>query len=135
MKRPAAVFASILGLLVFLGSISQPALAQDPLKVPGGMYKKVFENDQIRVLEVTFKPGESIGVHTHPDHFVYALEGGTLEITSDGKVNTADLKTGTSAWIPAQSHTAKSLAKTTSRFLVVELKHSQGAKKEVKDMK
>jgi quercetin dioxygenase-like cupin family protein len=95
---------------------------QDPLKVGGGIYKKLLENDRVRVLEVTFKPGESIAVHSHPDHAVYAVTAGKIEITANGKTQTADLKAGDTMWIPAESHSAKNTGGTTVKLVVVELR-------------
>jgi len=53
------------------------AAAQDPLKVaPPEIYKLVYENDRVRVMEVTLPPGGKIAKHSHPDHYVYVLGAG-----------------------------------------------------------
>jgi hypothetical protein len=41
-------------------SAPRPAAAQDPLKAAPNMYKLLFENDRVRVMEVTFKPGRRL---------------------------------------------------------------------------
>src|SRR5690349_11703002 len=81
----------------------------DPLKAAPGMYKLDFENEQVRVMEVTFKPGEKIAKHTHPSaHFVYVLEPGQLTISKpDGTSSVADLKQGQVMWMPAETHWAQ----------------------------
>jgi quercetin dioxygenase-like cupin family protein len=103
--------------------------AQDPLTVGPNIYKKILENDRVRMLEVTFAPGDSIGMHSHPDHAVYAITGGKLRVTtSDGQTQVADLKAGTPIWFPAVIHGAKNIGTTRLKLLVVELKEAPGMK-------
>lgn len=92
MKRIIALVVFVcVSLMLAYGS----ALAQDPIKVGPNIYKKLFENNRIRMLEVTFAPGDSIAFHSHPDHAVYVVTGGTLRVTtSEGKTMVADLKAG-----------------------------------------
>lgn len=105
--------------LVLVGT----ATAQDPLKVGPNIYRKLMENERVRMLEVTFAPGDSIGMHSHPDHAVYAVTGGKLRVTtSDGTTQVADLKAGNPIWFPAVIHGAKNLGTTTLKLVVVELK-------------
>jgi len=87
------------------------------------MYKVNFENDLTRVMEVTFKPGDKIPEHSHPDHFVYVLEAGQLTNSKTGVApNVVDLTKGQVIWIPAESHWAQNTGKTQVRLLVTELK-------------
>ena len=96
---------------------------QDPLKVDPTIYNKKLENNRVRVFMVVFKPGQSIAVHKHPDHVVYAVQGGKIQINEVGKKSvTMDIATGTTVFLPAQSHSAKNLGKNTLKLLVVELK-------------
>jgi quercetin dioxygenase-like cupin family protein len=98
-------------------------VAQDPIKVGPNIYKKILENDRVRMMEVTFAPGDSIAMHAHPDHAVYAVTGGKLRVTtSDGKMMVADLKAGDPLWMPAVLHAAKNIGTTPLKLLVVELK-------------
>jgi beta-alanine degradation protein BauB len=99
--------------------------ADDPLKAAPGMYKLDFENDQVRVMEVTFKPGEKIAKHTHPSaHFVYVLEPGQLTISKpDGSSSVADLKKGQVMWMPAETHWAQNTGTTQVKLIVNEVKN------------
>ncbi len=119
--------------LLMAAVLSGPARAagsMDPLAVGGDVYKKVFENDKVRVMEVTFAPGTKIGMHTHPDHFAYVLTGGKLRITNDaGKTMDADLTEGQVMWIDAESHKAENPGTTTVKVLVTELKGHKTKKK------
>ena len=96
--------------------------AQDPLKVAKNVSKFIMENDRVRVLEVLFRPGDKAAVHHHPDHVVYVLKGGKAKMTSSGKTEVLDLKTGQAIFLKAQSHEAENPGKTDLNLLVVELK-------------
>ena len=97
--------------------------AADPLEVAPDMYKLIFENDRVRVMQVTFEPGQAIEEHSHPDHFVYVLEAGNLKITkADGTVTDAELKKGDVIWINAETHQAVNTGTSQVRLLVTELK-------------
>lgn len=122
-----------LSTLVLLVAISLvvagTATAQDPLKVGPKIYKKLLENERVRMLEVNFAPGDSIGMHAHPDHAVYAVTGGKLRVTtSDGKTQMADLKAGDPIWFPAVIHGAKNIGTTHLKLVVVELKENSTMK-------
>ena len=99
------------------------AFAADPLEVAPDMYKKNFENDRVRVMTVTFAPGQSIPEHSHPDHFAYVLETGTVKISKPtGEVVEMTPKVGDVIWIPAETHSAVNTGTTEVKLLVVELK-------------
>ena len=96
--------------------------AQDPLKVAPEMYKLLFENDRVRVMEVVFKPGSKIAKHSHPDHFVYATSPGKLKISTAEGANEAEVKAGDVVWMGAQTHWAENIGTTEVRLVVTELK-------------
>ena len=92
------------------------------MKVAKNVYKFNMENDRVRVLEVLFRPGDKAAMHYHPDHVVYVLKGGKIKMTSSGKTDVLDLKTGQAIFLKAQSHEAENTGKTDLDLLVVELK-------------
>jgi len=94
----------------------------NPLDVASNVYKFKMENDRVRVLTVTFKPGEKAKMHHHPDHVVYVLEGGKMKLTSQGKTDILELKAGDTVFLNAQNHEAENIGQTTLDLLVVELK-------------
>ncbi len=96
--------------------------SKDPLKVAGNVYKLIMENDRVRVLNVTFKPGYKAVMHHHPDHVIYVLKGGKAKITSEGKSDILDLKTSQAVFLKAQHHEAENIGDSTLELLVVELK-------------
>lgn len=123
MKRFARMLVLVLGLCL----ITKLSLALDPLEVAGPEnYKLDFENERVRVMEVFFKPGDKIATHSHPDHFVYVLEGGKLVLSyPDGTTKDFEGKAGDVVWIPAETHAAENVGSTQFRGLVVELKESK----------
>jgi len=105
-------------------TLSTNGYAQDPVKVASNVYKKVLlDNDQVRVLQVEFAPGESTVWHQHPNHVIYALTAGKLEITDKGKpASVLDIKPGDTMYLPAVTHMAKNIGTTTVKLVVTELK-------------
>lgn len=96
--------------------------SRDPMKVAKNVYKFIMENNRVRVLEASFKPGDKAIMHDHPDHVVYVLNDGKINLKSSGKTDLLDLKKGQAIFIKAQSHEAENTGKTDLHLLVVELK-------------
>jgi len=96
--------------------------SRDPMKVAKNVYKFIMENDRVRVLEASFKPGDKAIMHDHPDHVVYVLNDGKINLKSSGKTDVLDLKKGQAVFLKAQSHEAENTGKTDLHLLVVELK-------------
>jgi quercetin dioxygenase-like cupin family protein len=99
------------------------ALAQDAQKVGPDVYKCVLENERVRVCEVTFKPGVSIAMHSHPDHVVYFMQGGSLKVTDEaGTVHDVSPMSNKAVWAPGERHSAVNVGTTTIKAIMVELK-------------
>lgn len=115
----------LLAVLIILGSSAPAFAAPDPLQAAPDMYKLLFENDKVRVMEVLFKPGQKIAKHSHPaDHFVTVLEPGELTIyKEDGSHAANQLMADQVVWIPAETHWAQNTGKTEVKLLVTEIKH------------
>ena len=94
----------------------------DPKDVASNVYTPKMENDRVRVFQATFEPGEKAAMHHHPDHVIYVIEGGKMKLTSDGKTNIIDLKTGDALFLNAQTHEAENIGQNKLALLVVELK-------------
>jgi len=123
MKKLLYVFAA--GLLLGLGiiSVGRQSQAQDPVKVGPHIYTQLFENDQVRVSRISFKPGDTIGTHSHPNHFLYVLRSGKIKISHpDGTSQEIEPKIGEVLWLNAETHSAKNVGKTEFRGIVVDLK-------------
>ena len=109
---------------VFFLFMSAQIYAQDPVTVAPKNYQKVLlENDNVRVLKFSMAPNEVIPWHTHPNHVIYVLSGGKIQITDKGKEPvTIDVKPGDAVFIPAVTHMAKNIGTTTIRLIITEIR-------------
>lgn len=113
----------LLLVVAFVSLGLSAALAQDPVVVDAEHTKVVFENDEVRVLRFSFKPGEKQVMHEHPDHVIILLtdqEGKST--TPDGKVKDVPGKAGDAAFRPAYKHTFENSGTTPAEGIIVELK-------------
>lgn len=122
----AIKFIFMLLLFVFLPSVYTNMHAQDPPTVAPHIYKRIaLENDVVRVMEVEIAPGDTVPWHKHPDHVIYAITGGKIEITDKGKeAVTIEIKAGEVLFIPAVIHMAKNTGTETVKLIVTEIKGS-----------
>jgi quercetin dioxygenase-like cupin family protein len=115
-------------LVFFLGScIGQAARAQDPVEVSPEIYSVLFENDEIRVLELQYQPGERDAPHSHPAYTVLALNGGTLTVhEGNGEVHARTVQSNEAALLDAVTlHWGENTGDTTIRAIAVEFKTKQ----------
>ena len=109
--------------------LAKPVMAQDPVEVGPDVYKKVFENERVRVLEAQFKVGGKIAMHSHPDHFAYVLSPGKMRLSyPDGTSKEVEMKAGDVMWLNAETHAGENIGATEVHLLVVELKEPQPVK-------
>jgi quercetin dioxygenase-like cupin family protein len=123
MKSTIKLFLNIFLVsgMLFLGAAN--VLAEDPLEVGPDVYKLRFENERVRVMEITFAPGAKIDMHSHPDHIACFLTDGKLVLSyPDGTTKDMEGKAGDAAWIPAEAHGALNPGTTEVKGLVIELK-------------
>ncbi len=95
----------------------------DAMRAASNVYGLVMENDRVRVLRVVFKPGDRAPMHHHPDHTIYVVKGGKLDLTSPlGKTESMELRSGKAIFMESQSHEATNVGDTDIELIVVELK-------------
>ena len=94
-------------LLVFAfvaGRAATPSVV-DPLEVAPHIYELAFENEKVRVLKKTIRPGEWPPIHAHPDRVVIYLNPcAWMEDDAGGERRMESYKFGTPIWAPAESH-------------------------------
>ncbi|HVE61957.1 MAG TPA: cupin domain-containing protein [Chitinophagaceae bacterium] len=103
---------------------SMPAYdpAMDPLTVEAPFARKLGDTLDIKMYEVTLKPGDSVALHTHPDHTLYVVQGGKIIITPQGgQGQEMDVQAGMGMILPAQTHSGKNIGKTTVKLLVSDI--------------
>jgi quercetin dioxygenase-like cupin family protein len=108
-------------------SPSEKPGAMDAVKVAPGLYKVLADSLGIRMLDATYKPGDSSAMHSHPENAMYVLEGGSSIFTDNsGKETRVDLKTGMSAVSPSETHSVKNIGKNTTKVILVEINRQNG---------
>lgn len=113
--------------MVFLVStlcIACPVLADDPVAVSPHIYTVLFENDEIRVLEIRYRPGERDAPHSHPAYTVLAIEGGTLRVhTDDSQSHDQTIRDNQAELLaPVARHWGENVGDTTIRAIAVEFR-------------
>jgi quercetin dioxygenase-like cupin family protein len=99
------------------------ALAQDPVKVDPKHYKVEFENEQVRVLRITYGPGEKSVMHDHPANVAVFLTDIQGKFTQpDGKSQKVDWKAGMIKWDSGGEHLPENAGDKPFELIVVELK-------------
>jgi quercetin dioxygenase-like cupin family protein len=78
------------------------ALARHILKVAPKSAKVIFENDVVRVIEITMRKGQRIPMHSHNRGLSYSLNGGRIRSTrEDGRSGVINVKKGEISWSDA----------------------------------
>ena len=98
-------------------------MAEDAVKVAPHIYKVLFENEQVRLLEVVLQPGDSSEMHSHPANLIYLLSDGKVTFTDpSGETADLDMSAGTSMWMEATEHATENVGGTAIRALFFEPK-------------
>lgn len=96
--------------------------ATDPVKVAPGVYKVLADTMNLRLIEITVKPGETVPLHSHPDYAEYVIDGGSVElIAKDGTKQKVELKSGFGTITPAETHSGKNTGTTPIRIIATEV--------------
>ena len=133
MKRLIRLLIGMLvPVFVVAGFGMQPAVAQDKAKdmkaakaeKGKAVIKVLHEDDKVRVVEATFKPGDEGPNTARPFRVVRPLKGGTLQRTwADGKIDKLEFKTGEVKAIDATgAYTPKNVGKSDVMLYIVFLK-------------
>jgi quercetin dioxygenase-like cupin family protein len=99
----------------------------DPTTTNPEAYKTIFENDRVRVLEYSDKPGHRTNRHRHPDSVMYTLSDFRRRISTGGRDVEVELTAGTVRWIGAQEHHGENIGDTDSHAVFIELKEPDPA--------
>jgi quercetin dioxygenase-like cupin family protein len=96
----------------------------DPVKVDPKEYKVMFENEQVRVLDVKIGGGKTAPMHEHGLNRVVAyLTDQKIRVTAeDGKSDVVEHKAGDVAFAGPAKHKEENLNPTPFEVMVVELK-------------
>jgi hypothetical protein len=125
LNRRQLLLAGLGGLAAQLGAAR--AIAQDPAKVMPRSFRVVLENDKVRVLEFTSRPGMGIcgeGMHSHPARLNVVMNGWKSLVSRPGgaPARENERQDGEVFWRDAETHKVENVGKSNSRVLMVELK-------------
>lgn len=89
--------------------------------------KILLENEYVRVIEYTLKPGEKDSTHTHPPKTAYVISGGQLRIyPENAKPFDAEEISGNVEWSEkVGKHFVENIGFTTVTILLTEVKSAQ----------
>jgi hypothetical protein len=92
------------------------------------MLKKMADTPGVKLYEFTVKPGESWGLHTHPDHTVYVLQGGkmALYMREAGRQDTLTFPTGMALVSGPLTDSDRNIGNTTIKMLVQDMYRPRG---------
>ena len=96
----------------------------DALKASPENFKLLLENDHVRVLEYTLKPGTKDITHTHPPKSSYIISGGQLKVHfENGDSSIFDDKAGTTSWMDhVGKHWVENIGTTEIKIILTEVK-------------
>ncbi len=95
--------------------------SMDATVVEPNHYRTVLENDNVRVVKITYAANDEAALHSHPNAVLVSLSDGESElILEDGTKREANFKAGSAVWAPAETHHGK--AHTALDMILVELK-------------
>ncbi len=124
---PPLVLLGVLSIIAFTATPEEKASVAaelNPELVSPDVYRVLFEDENVKVIEVEHEPGESDDFHGHHPMTWYAVQGGTLEMTAeDGSVNVVEIKTGqVGRPLQGQIHKAKNIGDTKFKAILIEEK-------------
>lgn len=137
-KINASIFLALLMSFIFIAcndeakkdtakteSAAMPAYdaAMDPVKVEANVISQIFADTLgIKFYELNIKPGDSVAMHTHPDHLVYVVDGGMTQLMSKGGTwQPVEFKTGMGVVTGPDTHMGKNTGTTTIKLLVADI--------------
>jgi len=96
----------------------------DVLTASPANIKLLLENEYVRVLEYTLKPGEKDTPHTHPAKSSYVVSGGKIKVyLENGETIIVDEVAGTASWMGyTGKHYVENIGNTTIKIVITEVK-------------
>jgi hypothetical protein len=99
----------------------------DPVRTNPELYRLLFENDRVRVLEYLDRPGDRTAPHRHPDSVMVTLSAFSRRISAGGREVDVELPAGHARWVAAQEHTGENTGTGQTHSIFVELKEPRPA--------
>ncbi|MDA8156328.1 MAG: hypothetical protein M0Z52_07735 [Actinomycetota bacterium] len=99
------------------------AAIEEALTAAPNNYKLLFENDRVRMLDLSIDPGDRTVMHSLRDHLVYIVTDCTATfISPGGQPEQCTLNRGQATWFPARSHEIANNGTKPMEAIIVEFK-------------
>jgi len=119
MKKLLLIITLLFAVIIFAGN----SFAQDATVVDPEHYKVEFENDEVRVLRITYGPGEESVMHSHPEGVaVFLTDGNVIFTLPDGKTQDVKVEAGQVIWLPESMHQPKNTGNELFEVIQIEMK-------------
>jgi len=100
----------------------------DPTVTNPDHYKVIFENERVRVLEYTDKPGDRTTPHQHPDSVMFTLSSFRRRLyANNDEHHDVEATAGRPGWLAAQQHSGHNIGDTDTHVIFVELKEGSAS--------
>lgn len=97
--------------------------AQDAVKADPKHYTVILDNPSVRVLKISYAPGEKSVMHQHPDSIVIPLATSNVRFTTpDGKSTDQELAKDSAMYTPAGTHNPANVGTGKVDAILVEFK-------------
>lgn len=103
-------------------------MSGDPVITNPGLYRVVFENERVRVLEYRDGPGDRTTPHRHPDSVMVTLSSFRRRLANGGRRVDVEIPAGQVRWLDAQEHSGENVGDTPTHTVFVELKEEAPAR-------
>ena len=94
----------------------------DPAETNPELYRVVFENERVRVLEYQDVPGDRTAPHRHPDSVMVTMTAFRRRVRAGDRHVDVDLGAGEVRWLDAQEHSGENTGTTPTHSIFIELK-------------
>lgn len=103
----------------------QDSPTDDAINIAPHLHKIIYEDEKIRVLKVSVRPGDTADMHWHPHNINYVLAPGKLHFDKpDGTSVDVELTEGQVTFAKSDSyHAVKNIGESTVETIQVELKY------------
>src|SRR5690349_14877202 len=96
--------------------------AQHPTVTDPHLYRTIFENDAVRVVEYRDAPGDRTRPHRHPESVMITLSSFRRRLTIGGDTIEVDRLPFEAGWLPEQTHVGENIGDTPTHMMFVEIK-------------
>ena len=97
-------------------------ITDDPTLTNPDHYRTLWENEHVRVLEYTDRPGDRTTPHDHPNSVMVTLSDFSRRLSAGERTFDTALTAGQAVWLAAQRHSGENTGTTPTHTILIELK-------------